>query len=233
LKPPKKKTISRHALLRIDEGATMSLEEDDLKAQLIKTMVSLHSRGLMTGVGGNASVRIEGSDEVLITPSGLYKPELKPEDIVKIDMEGNVIEGIFKPSMEWYFHTAIYRRRRDVNSVIHTHSPYTTGMALAGKKIEPITLEAAVMLADVPILNFRYPGTKELGEIVGENILGHRAVILQNHGVVAVGYDLIEAITTIEVLEEISKMAFVAHFFGGAKLIPPDQIELIKKLYKI
>ena len=148
-------------------------------------------------------------------------------------MDGNTLEGIFKPSIEWYFHTAIYRKRHDVNAIMHTHSPYTTGMALAGKKIEPITLEAAVMLADVPILDFKYPGTKELGDLVGENALGHRAVILQNHGVVAVGYDLIEAITTIEVLEEVSKMSFVASLFGGAKLIPPDQIELIKKLYKI
>ncbi len=210
----------------------MSLESD-LREQLVKCMVSLHRRGLMTGVGGNASIRIEGSEEVLITPSGLYKPELKTEDIVKIDLSGNTLEGIFKPSIEWYFHTAIYRNRQDVNAVIHTHSPVTTGLALAGKKLEPITLEAAVMLADVPILEFRYPGTKELGDLVGENILGHRAVILQNHGVVAVGYDLIEAITTIEVLEEVSMMTFVASHFGGAKLIPPDQIELIRKLYRI
>ncbi len=210
----------------------MSLESD-LRGQLVKCMVSLHRRGLMTGVGGNASIRIEGSEEVLITPSGLYKPELKEEDIVKIDLSGNILEGIFKPSIEWYFHTAIYRSRQDVNAVIHTHSPVTMGLALAGKKLEPITLEAAVMLADVPILEFRYPGTKELGELVGENILGHRAVILQNHGVVAVGYDLIEAITTIEVLEEVSTMTFVASHFGGAKLIPPDQIELIRKLYRI
>jgi L-ribulose-5-phosphate 4-epimerase len=176
---------------------------------------------------------MEGTNEVLITPSALYKGELKPDDIVKIDLEGNVLDGVFKPSIEWHFHAAIYNRRLDVNAVIHTHSPMTTGLALAGKKIEPITLESAVMLADVPILEFRYPGTKELGEIVANNIMGHRAVIMQNHGVIAVGYDLIEALTTIEVLEEISTMTFVASHFGGAKLIPADQIEMIKKLYKI
>ncbi len=211
----------------------MSSEETALKEQLIKCMVSLHARGLMTGIGGNASVRIEGTEEVLITPSGLYKPDLKPDDIVKIDLDGNTLEGVFKPSIEWYFHTAIYRKRMDVNAVLHTHSPYTTGLALAGKKIEPVTYEAAVMLADVPILEFRYPGTKELGDLVGNAMMGHRAAILQNHGVITVGYDLIEAITTIEVLEEISKMTYIASHFGGARLIPPDQIELIKKLYKI
>jgi len=211
----------------------MSFDEAELKEQLVKCMKVLHTRGLMTGIGGNASVRMEGTEEVLITPAALYKGELKPEDIVKIDPQGNVIEGVFKPSIEWHFHNAIYKRRLDVNAVIHTHSPMTTGLALAGKKIEPVTLESAVMLADVPILEFKYPGTKELGDLVAENILGHRAVILQNHGVIAVGYDLIEALTTIEVLEEVATMMFVASHFGGAKLIPSDQIELIKKLYKI
>jgi L-ribulose-5-phosphate 4-epimerase len=211
----------------------MSFDEATIREDLVRCMKALLDRGLITGIGGNASVRLEGTDEILITPSALYKGELKPEDIVKIDLEGNVKEGLFKPSIEWHFHTAVYKRRVDINAVIHTHSPMTTGLALAGKKIEPVTLESAVMLSDVPILEFRYPGTKELGEQVAENILGHRAVILQNHGVIAVGYDLIEALTTIEVLEEISTMTFVASHFGGAKLIPPDQIELIKKLYKI
>lgn len=211
----------------------MSMDEAELKEQLIKCMKQLHARGLITGIGGNASVRMEGTEEILITPAALYKAELKPDDIVKIDLEGNVIEGLFKPSIEWHFHNAIYRKRLDVNAVIHTHSPMTTGLALAGRKIEPVTLESAVMLADVPILEFRYPGTKELGDLVAENILGHRAVILQNHGVISVGYDLIEAMTTVEVLEEVSTMIFVASHFGGAKLIPSDQIELIKKLYKI
>jgi L-fuculose-phosphate aldolase len=187
----------------------------------------------MTGVGGNASARKMNSEEVWITPSGLYKPELKPSDLVKIDLEGKTLEGIFKPSMEWYFHTAIYRRRADVNAVLHTHSPFTTGLALADVKIRPITLEAATMLAKVPILPFAYPGTEDLGKQVGEAIMGSRAVVLQNHGVVAVGFDLIEALSTVEILEEVSIMTFVASQFGNAREIPPDQIELIKKLYRI
>jgi ribulose-5-phosphate 4-epimerase/fuculose-1-phosphate aldolase len=208
-------------------------EEAALKEQIINCMISLYRRGLMTGVGGNASARLVGSEEMWITPSGLYKPELKPDDLVKVDFNGKVLQGLFKPSMEWHFHSAIYRKRADVNAVIHTHSPMTTGLALAEVKIKPITLEAAIMLANVPILPFRYPGTKELAELVGENILGNRALILQNHGVIAVGYDLIEALSTIEILEEVATMTFVASHFKEPKLIPPDQIELIKKLYKI
>jgi L-fuculose-phosphate aldolase len=212
---------------------SLNSEDSELKAQIINCMKSLHQRGLMTGIGGNASARHMNSEEVWITPSGLYKPELRPSDLVKMDLEGKTLEGILKPSMEWYFHTAIYRRRTDVNAVLHTHSPYTTGLALASVKIRPITLEAATMLADVPILPFAYPGTEDLGKQVGEAILGRRAVVLQNHGVVAVGFDLIEALSTVEILEEVSIMTFVASQFGNPREIPPDQIELIKKLYRI
>lgn len=205
--------------------------EADLRGQLVKCMKNLHARGLITGSGGNASVRIKGTREMLITPSALYKGDLKPGSIVKMDLEGNVLDGA-KPSIEWHFHAAIYRRRDDVNAVIHTHSPMTMGLALAGKKIEPITAEAVVMLGDVPILEFKYSGTGELGGLVGENIPGHSALILQNHGVIAVGFDLVGALTVAEVLEEVSTMTFVASHFGGAKLIPRDQIELIRRLYK-
>jgi ribulose-5-phosphate 4-epimerase/fuculose-1-phosphate aldolase len=208
-------------------------DEEALKEQIIRSMKSLHQRGLMTGVGGNASARVTGSEEIWMTPSGLYKPELRSEDLVKIDLEGKVIEGTFKPSMEWYFHTAVYKKRFDVNAVLHTHSPYTTGLALANVKLRPITLEAATVLADVPILPFRYPGTEELGSQVGEAILGRRAVILQNHGVIAVGFDLIEALSTVEILEEVSIMTSVASRFGTPEEIPSDQIELIKKLYRL
>ena len=89
-------------------------EVEELKRQIIQCMRSLHQRGLMTGVGGNASARLTGSDELWITPSGLYKPELKTADLLKIDLDGKVVEGIFKPSMEWYFHTAIYKKRAEI-----------------------------------------------------------------------------------------------------------------------
>lgn len=207
--------------------------EKELKKEIIQFMVSLHQRGLMTGIGGNASVRIPETNEIWITPSGLYKPSLKIEDLVKIDVDGNVIDGLFKPSTEWYIHTAIYKKRADVNAVVHTHSPIATGLALADVTIKPITVEAALMLARVPIVPFFYPGTNELGEAVGEHIMGNRILLLQNHGVVGVGYDLIEAVSAVELLEECAMMMWVASHFGEPSVLPAHDIELIKKLYKI
>lgn len=212
----------------------MEVEEEELKEEVIKCMISLHQRGLMTGIGGNASARLPGSEEIWITPSGLYKPRLRPEDLVKIDLDGNTLEGVFKPSMEWPFHVAIYRRRLDVNAVLHTHAPFATGLTLANVRIRPITLEASLMLAKAPIIPFIYPGTKELGEAVGEASLGSRVILLQNHGPVTLGYDLHEALTAMEILEECAMMTFVAKAMGVEPIeIGEKDIELIKKLYKI
>ena len=213
----------------------MSAEEDELKKRIIWVMKKCTERGLMTGIGGNASARLPMAEEIWITPSGVYKPLLEPDDLIKMDLDGNIIEGILKPSIEWYFHTAIYKKRMDVNAVVHTHSPMATGFALAEGKIKPITFEAATMLARVPIIPFKYPGTKEFGETVGESIMGNRVVLVQNHGVIAAGYDLIEAMSAVEILDECCTMLLVARQFGAEEpaTIPPDQIELIKKIYKV
>lgn len=206
--------------------------EADLKEKLARCIKSLHARGLITGMDGNASVRVEGRSEMLITPNGLYKGELKPKNMIKVDLDGNVLEGEFRPSFEWHIHAAIYTARADINAVIHTHSPMTMGLALAGRRIEPISV-SAIMLGDVPILEFRHPGSKELGDLVGQNIVGHSALILQNHGVIAVGHDLMGALTIVEVLEEVSAMTFVASQLGEVRLIPQEHIERIRKLHRI
>lgn len=206
----------------------MSSSEWSLRQELVKCMKILHDKGLVYGLGGNASARVGKDGTILITPSGKFKGDLKPEDLVKIDLNGQIIEGCLRPSIEGPLHTAIYRSSPGINAIIHAHSPFTTGLALAGKKIAPVNFETAVMFKEVPILEFRPPGSKELGELVAQNIKGQSAVILQNHGVVAVGSTPIEALCTIEALEEVSIMIFVASHFGEVKLIPKDQIEKMK-----
>ncbi|MGQ9759037.1 MAG: class II aldolase/adducin family protein [Candidatus Methanomethylicaceae archaeon] len=206
----------------------MSSHEYLLRQSLVKCMKILHDRGLISGVGGNASVRLGRDGEILITPSGRFKGDLSPEDIVKINMEGQVLECCLRPSIEGPLHIAIYKSRPDVNAIIHTHNPFTTGLALAGKKIEPVNYESAVIFGEVPILEFKPPGSKELGELAAKNIKDRPAVIFQNHGVIAVGSTLMEALSIVEALEEASIMIFVASHFGEVKHIPKDQIDRMK-----
>ncbi|MEJ5293275.1 MAG: class II aldolase/adducin family protein [Candidatus Methanosuratincola sp.] len=200
--------------------------------RLVWCMRSLHARGLITGSGGNASIRLGDKDEILITPSGVYKAELEEEDLVRMRLDGSVVAGRWKPSSEWRMHAEIYRKREDVNAVVHVHSPYTTGLAIAGRGIGPITPEVALILQDVETVRYACPGTDELGKLVGSRIMGRRALILQNHGVVSVGRDLLEAMTAVEVLEEGAVTTFVASLMGGAKVIPEEEVELIKRVYK-
>lgn len=214
--------------------STSIFSEEELRYEIIRVMKALYDRGLVSALGGNVSARIPGSDTVWITPSGVFKGDLKLDDLVKINLDGEIIEGFMKPSVEWPMHTAIYRARPDINAVIHAHNPITTGLALAGIEIKPITVEAVVTLRSVPIVPFAYPGTDELAKLVAERVKGVRALILQNHGVIALGYNLVEAEAIVETLEEVALTQLVAMLASGGReipMIPEKDRELISKLY--
>jgi ribulose-5-phosphate 4-epimerase/fuculose-1-phosphate aldolase len=132
-------------------------------------------------------------------------------------------------------HATVYKIRPEVNAVVHAHNPYTLGLALAGVSIPPITDEAVILLRKVEVVPFALPGTDKLANYVGEVLKrGAKAIILQNHGVLGVGYNLLEAEAIVELIEAISKMIFICYTLGKKPpLIPEEDIELFKKLYKI
>ena len=209
--------------------------EEELKEEICRVMKALYNRGLVSALGGNVSARIPGSNEFWITPSGVFKGDLAPEDLVKLDLDGNIVEGLLKPSIESPFHAAIYKARPDVNAVVHAHNPYTLGLALAGIPIKPITVEEVMVLRKVEVVPFAFPGTEELAKLVGEAASkGARAIILQNHGIVALGSNLIEAEAIAETLEEVAVAQFVCYALGKEPpLIPEKELELYYKLYGI
>jgi len=210
--------------------------EEEIKREIIRVMKVLYTRGLISALGGNVSARLPNSKEIWITPSGIFKGDLHDEDLVKIDLDGNVIEGFMRPSIEWPLHVAIYKKRPDVNAIVHAHNPFTTGLAIAGIELKPITVESVITLRKVPIVPYAYPGTDELAELVAKHIEGARALILQNHGVIGVGYNLVEAETIVETLEEVAITQFVALLTSEKKklrLIPYKDRELATQLYKI
>jgi len=175
------------------------------------------------------------SKEFWITPSGIFKGELNPDDLVKLDVEGNILDGFLRPSVEWPLHAAIYRVRPDVNAVIHAHNPITLGLALAGVSLKPISVEAVMVLRKVEIVPFAFPGTDQLAKLVEEKAAkGARAIILQNHGIVALGSNLYDAEAIAETLEEVATAQFVAMALGKEPpTIPEKDVELYYKLYRI
>jgi len=211
------------------------LSEDQLKQDICKVMRNLFNRGLVSALGGNVSARLPNSKEFWITPSGIFKGELNPDDLVKLDVEGNILDGFLRPSVEWPLHAAIYRVRPDVNAVIHAHNPITLGLALAGVSLKPISVEAVMVLRKVEIVPFAFPGTDQLAKLVEEKAAkGARAIILQNHGIVALGSNLYDAEAIAETLEEVATAQFVAMVLGKEPpTIPEKDVELYYKLYRI
>jgi len=211
------------------------IDEEQIKRDICKVMKNLFNRGLVSALGGNVSARIPGSNEFWITPSGIFKGELNPDDLVKLDLDGNIIEGFLRPSIEWPMHAAIYRVRPDVNAVVHAHNPFTLGLALAGVGLKPISVEAVMVLRRVEIVPFAFPGTDQLAKLVAEAASkGARAIILQNHGIVALGANLYDAEAVAETLEEVAIAQFVAMALGKEPpVIPEKDVELYYKLYKL
>jgi len=189
--------------------------EKNLREELSRFSVLSFDRNLVAAKGGNISVRIPEKNEILITPSGISLKDITPENILKVDIEGNVIDkqSGLKPSKETPFHTAIYKNRPEVNAVFHLHPPYATGLSLAGKPLPMITAPAMVNLKEVPLIDFALMGTPELHRMVDEGLEKYKeakAFLLKQHGIIAMGADIPSAFYTADLVEDCARVAFIS-----------------------
>ena len=182
----------------------------DLK-EFISICHMLYQRKYVVGSGGNVSIRVD--DTVYITPTGAILGSLREEDISIVDIEGNIIKG--KPSSELKMHLGIYRNRKDINSVIHTHSLYTTALSVLDREIELITPESKVFIKKIGYVPYLEAGSEELAKEVSKR--EEDVIILKNHGVVCLGRDLREAYIKTEVVEEIAKLNFIIHLLQSLR----------------
>lgn len=201
--------------------------EEKLKSQIVKILRYMYDRRLISICAGNISARKPERETFWITPSGVFKPEVKDEELIKCDLKGNTLEGDLKPSSETPMHIAVYRVRPEVNAIIHAHTPLSVGLSLAEVNIKAITPEAAILFgeAEVPILPFRMSGTEALADQVKRHIETHDVLILGNHGAIAVGKNLKEAYSRIEALEETAMMMKAARTFGKRSFKIPKKIK--------
>ncbi len=190
-------------------------------------------RSSMTvGSWGNLSCRInEGM--VAITPSGMGYEAMEPEDVIIVDMEGNVLEGEHIPSSEMPLHLAIYKEFSEARGIVHTHSLYASSLAVARKFLPPIVEDLAQIVGGtVRCSRYAYPGTPEVGEAVVEAMDGgHRAALMANHGAVCWGNDLQEALTTAEVLEKGAQIYCIASQMGTAFPLAREAVEEMHTFY--
>ncbi|MHB9131996.1 MAG: class II aldolase/adducin family protein [Armatimonadota bacterium] len=192
---------------------------------LVEICHLLATRNFTTATGGNVSVKMpDGS--YWVTPSRLHKARVQLEDLVRVDADGNVLEGTRQASSETLVHLAMYKALPQAGAVVHAHPPASTGFAQACKTIDTTSSsEAYVILGpEVPLIPYDRPSTQRLADLVGSAMDPRRpAYLMANHGVLTWGKDLWDAYDMLDTLEIYAQTLVVATLLGGAVPIPEDE----------
>jgi len=201
-----------------------------IAADIAHTCRRLAEAGLIAGQDGNVSVRI-GEGRALVTPAGLIKSELAPDDIVEIGLDGGRIRGHRRPSTEIDMHLRILRARADVGAVVHAHPPVATGFSVAGEAFDACVLpELIFQVGWVPLVPYGTPGTAELGEQLEPFIKDYDALLLANHGAVTMGATLAEARIRMESLEHAAKIILTARLLGRVVELGPADVARLEQM---
>ncbi len=205
---------------------------EQLKEQVWKLHLELPRNGLVVWTGGNVSARDPETNLVVIKPSGVLYADLRPEDHVVLNLDGDIVEGSLKPSSDTASHLYIYRHRSDVNGVVHTHSSYATAFAALGKPI-PVYLTA---MADefggpIPCAGFALIGGEEIGKQVVEHIGTSPAVLLKNHGVFTIGSTAQNAVKAAVMVEDVACTVWRALQLGQPDEIAPADVAKLHDRY--
>jgi autoinducer 2 (AI-2) kinase len=203
----------------------------DVREELVRIVNELYATQLITATGGNVSARIPGRDELWITPSQLFKGDLKPEILVRIDLDGNPLDtGTLAPSSERLMHCAVYKARADAQAVVHAHAPHATVLANSGLPFLPVSTEAA-FFGEIPRIPFVMPGTEDLAQAIGAAVAKSWAVLMQNHGLLVAGRSLRRAADMVEIVERSSEVILGCHAVGKQPtVLPPDVVEMLQKM---
>jgi L-ribulose-5-phosphate 4-epimerase len=205
---------------------------DRLKEELHRLHLELPKHGLVKWTGGNVSARDPETGLVVIKPSGVRYEVLRPEDHVVVNLDGELVEGDLKPSSDTESHLYIYRHRKDVNGVVHTHSSYATAFAAVGKSI-PCCLTA---IADefggpIPCAGFALIGSEAIGKQVVKHIGSSKAVLLKQHGVFTIGETATAAVKAAVMVEDVAKAVWLALQIGEVMEIDPESITKLHARY--
>lgn len=190
----------------------------------------LITSGLTKGTGGNISIFNRQENLMAISPSGIDYYETKPEDVVVLDLNGEIVDGNRKPSSELEMHSIFYKKRTDINAIVHTHSPYATTIAALNWELPAVSYLVAYAGLNVRCAKYATFGTKELAENAFEAMIDRRAVLLANHGLLAGAHDIANAFNIAEEIEFTAEIYYRAKSIGEPVILPED--EMVRMLEK-
>lgn len=205
----------------------MELTYMELREQICDICHKMWQLGWVAANDGNVSVKLPDGT-FLATPTGMSKSFITPEKLVHIDQDGQVLDAPagLKPSSEIKMHLRCYKEREDVGAVLHAHPPVATGYAVANKPLDEYSMiETVIALGSIPVTPYGTPSTYEVPDRIAPYLGEHDALLLQNHGALTVGADLITAYYRMETLELFAKISLNAYLLGGAKEISRENID--------
>jgi len=200
-----------------------------MKKEIAYFMRRLYRQKLTTTSGGNISARKAKS--VFITPSAIDKGEMLAEQVGELDLNGNIIESKHKLSIETAMHLAIYKARPDVSAIVHAHPPYGTAYASSNKTLNSkLTSEGRLVLGNIAFAKYALMGTQDLADLVANEAKNSNVILMENHGVIALGETLLEAFDKLEVLEFTAKMNFITETLNMRKPLSDKQAKEIDNM---
>jgi len=207
----------------------------DIKEAIVQAAEKINKLSLVIGSQGNISMRFvdsKGGECVAITPSGITYDVLKRDDIVILNLEGKVQEGGHRPSIETSLHLSIYKKRSDVNAVVHTHSVYASVLAVCGMEIPAVLYDQVYYLGKgVKLAGRAMSGSKKLDRNVISALDGNNAVLMQNHGALAVGKSMKEALFNAQMLEKVAMIYVNTKLMNGVNTLSDSACKKMRKLY--
>ncbi len=204
----------------------------EIKKEICEIGRRIYMNGFVAANDGNISVKVN-DNEYYCTPTGVSKGFMTPDMILKVDGQGNKLEGTLNPSSEFKMHLKVYQARLDVNAVVHAHPPIATAHAVCNIPLDTYIMpEAVIFLGTVPVCEYGTPSTMEIPDSLMPYIQKHDAFLLKNHGALTVGNTLMKAYFNMESTEYFAKVSLYARQLGGAQQLDCEQINTLLDLRK-
>lgn len=203
--------------------------KNKLEKQIIKYGKMCGDKNYTPGYSGNISARYK--DGMLITTSGSSNGYLEKKHIVRTDFDGKSLEKGKKPSSEKFLHIEIYKKRPEINYIIHVHAPYLSSFASAGRDLmAPIMAENVFYFGGIPLADYALPSTMQLVENTVKFFDKYDAVLMANHGFVVASKTIEDAYMKLELAESYAQVVLNTEILGGAKELTEEEAEEILKL---